>query len=249
MVRNEAPARAKAAGERQLPNDLSLPRQSSTLLAGRSGLVTKAVIAAQSLRISRASARTFSASSSRWSLQARFSRASIGLTMRAPVPSATSWIRPRISRSSHAPMWAPWGLRPALFPSWIRWARHLWPFLDQMGQTSLALLELAVGPVAVADQPAQKGVADQIADLITLARSDVEDGGGRGQHDPQPAQAAVLLPRRLVSMGHAGLAQIAEQILDDRLAGDTDLPDAAVERADRERHAEPDGQELADFGA
>lgn len=31
MVRNEAPARAKAAGERQLPNDLSLPRQSSTL--------------------------------------------------------------------------------------------------------------------------------------------------------------------------------------------------------------------------
>src|SRR3954447_6792856 len=134
-------------------------------------------------------------------------------------------------------------------PSWIRWARHLWPFLDQMGQTSLALLELAIGPVAVADQPAQKGVADQIADLITLARSDVEDGGGRGQHAPQPAQAAVLLPRRLVSMGHAGLAQIAEQILDDRLAGDTDLPDAAVERADRERHAEPDGQELADFGA
>jgi hypothetical protein len=35
------------------------------LVAGRSGLVTKAVIAAQSLRISRASARTFSASSSR----------------------------------------------------------------------------------------------------------------------------------------------------------------------------------------
>src|SRR3954468_1631596 len=142
MVRNEAPARAKAAGERQLPNDLSLPRQSSTLLAGRSGLVTKAVIAAQSLRISRASARTFSASSSRWSLQARFSRASIGLRMRAPVPSATSWIRPRISRSSHAPMWAPWGLRPpaSAIPLRIRWARHLWRFLDQMGQTSLALL-------------------------------------------------------------------------------------------------------------
>jgi hypothetical protein len=50
-------------------------------------------------------------------------------------------------------------------------------------------------------------------------------------------------------MDHAGLAQIAEQILDDRLAGDTDLPDAAVERADRQRHAEPDGQELANLGA
>jgi hypothetical protein len=37
MVRNEAPARAKAAGERQLPNDLSLPRQSSTLLKGTVG--------------------------------------------------------------------------------------------------------------------------------------------------------------------------------------------------------------------
>jgi hypothetical protein len=103
--------------------------------------------------------------------------------------------------------------------------------------------------IAVADQPAQKGVADQIADLITVARADVEDGGGRGQHDPQPAQAAVLPPRRLVGMDHAGLAQVAEQILDDRLAGDANLPDAAVERADRQRHAEPDGQELADFGA
>src|SRR3954466_2779759 len=50
-------------------------------------------------------------------------------------------------------------------------------------------------------------------------------------------------------MDHAGLAQIAEQILDDRLAGDADLPDAAVERADREWHAETDGQELADLGA
>ena len=50
-------------------------------------------------------------------------------------------------------------------------------------------------------------------------------------------------------MDHAGLAQVAEQILDDRLAGDADLPDAAVERADREWHAEPDGQELAAFGA
>jgi hypothetical protein len=44
----------------------------------------------------------------------------------------------------------------------------------------------------------------------------------------------VLLPGGLVGMDHAGLAQIAEQILHHRLAGDADLPDAAVERANRE---------------
>src|SRR4051794_3752625 len=120
---------------------------------------------------------------------------------------------------------------------------------DQMGQAALPLLELAISPVAVADQPAQEGVADQIADLVTLARPDMEDRGARRQHNPQPAQAAVLFPRRLIGMDHPGLAQVAQQILDDRLAGDANLPDAAVERADRERHAEPDGQELADFGA
>ena len=120
---------------------------------------------------------------------------------------------------------------------------------DGVGQTALSLLELAIGAVAVADQPAQEGVADQIADLVTLARADVEDRGARRQHDPQPAQAAVLFPRRLIGMDHPGLAQVAQQILDDRFAGDADFPDAAVERADRERHAEPDGQELTDLGA
>ena len=53
----------------------------------------------------------------------------------------------------------------------------------------------------------------------------------------------------LLADDYDGLLQVAEQILDDRLAGDADFPDAAVERADREWHAEPDGQELADFGA
>jgi hypothetical protein len=50
-------------------------------------------------------------------------------------------------------------------------------------------------------------------------------------------------------MDQPGLAQVAEQIRHHRLAGDADLPDAAVERVDRQRHAEPDGQELADLGA
>jgi hypothetical protein len=46
-------------------------------------------------------------------------------------------------------------------------------------------------------------------------------------------------------MDHAGLAEVAEQILDDRLAGDADFPDAAVERAS----GTPNRQELADLGA
>src|SRR3954468_15489741 len=58
-------------------------RSASLLVAGRSGWVTKAVMAVQSLSTSRASARTFSAASSRWRLQARFRRARRGLTMRA----------------------------------------------------------------------------------------------------------------------------------------------------------------------
>ncbi len=43
--------------------------------------------------------------------------------------------------------------------------------------------------------------------------------------------------------------KVAQQTLDNRFAGNADLPDAAVERADRQRHAKPDGQELADLGA
>jgi hypothetical protein len=49
-------------------------------------------------------------------------------------------------------------------------------------------------------------------------------------------------------MDHPGLAEVVEQILDHRLAGDADLADAAVEGADRQRHPEPSGQELADPG-
>ena len=77
---------------------------------------------------------------------------------------------------------------------------------DQVGQTSLALFERPVRGVAVADQPAQEGVTDQIADFVGGPRADVEDGGGRGQCDPQSAQAAVLLPRGLVGVDHPSLA-------------------------------------------
>jgi hypothetical protein len=47
---------------------------------------------------------------------------------------------------------------------------------DQVDEAALSLLELAIAPVAVTAQSAQEDVADQIADRITLARADVEDG-------------------------------------------------------------------------
>src|SRR3954470_13505173 len=130
MVRNEAPARAKAAGERQLPNDLSLPRQSSTLLAGSSGWVTKAVMAVQSLSTSRASARTFSAASSRWRLQARFRRARRGLTMRA---SALSDLVDEAAHLAQQP-------RSEVGALGVEATGQRYSLADQMGQTSLALL-------------------------------------------------------------------------------------------------------------
>src|SRR4051794_32344332 len=90
--------------------------------------------------------------------------------MHAPVPSATSWIRPRISRSSQSPKVTPTGLSP--LASAI-------PRTDQMSQAALPLLERPVRGVAVADQPAQEGAADQVADFVGGPRADVEDGGGR----------------------------------------------------------------------
>src|SRR4029453_17866538 len=74
---------------------------------------------------------------------------------------------------------------------------------QQMSQAALPLLERPVRGVAIADQPAQEGVADQIADLVGGPGADVEDRGGRGQH--QPAQAPVLSPRGLVGMDHPAL--------------------------------------------
>src|ERR1019366_4765950 len=55
----------------------------SLLVGGRSGLVTKAVMASQSLRISRASARALAASASSLSRQARLRRAMMGLRARS----------------------------------------------------------------------------------------------------------------------------------------------------------------------
>jgi site-specific DNA recombinase len=55
---------------------------------------------------------------------------------------------------------------------------------DGVGQTSLSLLERPVCGVAVADQPAQEGVTDQIADFVGGPRADVEDGGAQRQHQP-----------------------------------------------------------------
>ena len=75
----------------------------SLFVGGRLGLVTKAVMASQSLRISRASARALAAAASSFRRQARFRRARIGVRLPAFAFSATAWISPRSSRTSQAP--------------------------------------------------------------------------------------------------------------------------------------------------
>src|SRR3954451_16702620 len=107
-------------------------RSASLLVAGRSGLVTKAVMAVQSFSTSRASARSFSASSSRWRLQARFRRARRGLTMRAP--GALGDLMDHAAHLAQQP-------RPEVGALGVEAAGHRYALADQMGQTSLPLLE------------------------------------------------------------------------------------------------------------
>ena len=121
------------------------------------------------------------------------------------------------------------------------------PFADEVGHTSLPFFVVPIGPVAVADQPADDGVAEEVADFLMPAAADVEDGGGRGQHHPEPAENTTLVPGRLVGMDQTGTSDLFQQLLGNRLAGDTDLPDTAVDRADRKGDAHPGQQELLDF--
>src|SRR5450759_431047 len=71
----------------------------SLLVGGRSGLVTKAVMASQSLRISRASARALAASASSLSRQARLRRA-----MNRMQPAQEFETRPRIEPLEKGPV-------------------------------------------------------------------------------------------------------------------------------------------------
>src|ERR1019366_9497970 len=158
----------------------------SLLVGGRSGLVTKAVMASQSLRISRASARALAASASSLSRQARLRRAMMGLRARAPSCSATGGS----AREVHA--------RASRRGVVIVALDEGDAFADQMREAALAALVAAVDYITVGHQPAQEGLADQIADLFSAPAGDLEHGGRRTQGDPKPAQMATLRPWRLL---------------------------------------------------
>src|ERR1019366_10256637 len=94
-------------------------------------------------------------------------------------------------------------------------------FADQMREAALAALLAAVDYITVGHQPAQEGLADQIADLFRAPAGDLEHGGRRTQVDPNPPQMVMLRSWRLVGVDDPALAQILDQTLDNRLAGET----------------------------
>src|SRR3954469_24078774 len=137
--------------------------------------------------------------------------------------SATALIRPRSSRTSHSPKRMPSGWTARAIPLRIR--------------ASLTAAVVAVGAVTIGDQPAEDGIAEQVADFLVAAAADMEDGGGA----PPTASARARLAT-IVGVDDAGGPHLFEQILDDRFAGNPDLAQAAVEGAHRQRHAEPGHQ-------
>src|SRR4051812_10801142 len=109
--------------------------------------------------------------------------------------SATALIKLRNSRTSHSPKRTPSGFEAA---------GQSQAFPDEMGQAALAAGIIAIGAVAVGDQPTQDGVAEQVADFLVAAAADMEDGGGGAQHYPQPAAPRGLGPPRLIGLEGAG---------------------------------------------
>lgn len=118
---------------------------------------------------------------------------------------------------------------------------------DQMSQAALPALIVAVSAAAIGDQPADNGVAEQIVDSLMTTAADVENHGGRRQCGPEPAVGDALGPRPLIGTDDTGSAHLIEQGLGNRLGGDPDLADAAVDRGGQGRYPELGQQKLADF--
>src|SRR5271156_1266587 len=201
-------------------------RSAPLLVGGRFGAATKATTAFQSLRISPARSRTFFSTSCRLHWQFHSMRAISRLTadVSPPSPSWTRSIRRRKSRTSSRP-------NPEPAPYALREREAL---ANQMRQAALAARMIAVGDVAVGDQPAQEGVADQRGQFLLAAAGDAEDGRHRRRRHPHPAQDAALIPGGLVEMDDIGRAHLLNELLDDGLARQAEFVDAAFDG----RHAE-----------
>src|SRR3954468_6159221 len=68
------------------------------------------------------------------------------------------------------------------------------PLADQVRQAPLTAGVVAVGAISIGDQPAEDGIAEQVADFLVTAAANMEDGGGGAQHHPQPAPEHALPP-------------------------------------------------------
>src|SRR5271155_70338 len=120
---------------------------------------------------------------------------------------------------------------------------------NQMRQAALASRMIAVGDVAVGDQPAQEGVADQRGQFLLAAACAGEFGGPRRRRPPHTAQDAALIPGGLVEMDDIGRAHLLNKLLDDGLARQAEFVDAAFEGRHAELQAQPVAQEFLDLAA
>jgi hypothetical protein len=69
----------------------------------------------------------------------------------------------------------------------------------------------------------------------------------RRHHAPQPAQGALLIPRRFIEIGNPGGLRFFEKLFDHRLAGAAELVDAALDGRCSQFEPQPAGEKLLDL--
>ncbi len=121
---------------------------------------------------------------------------------------------------------------------------------DHVGQAAQALIDVSVGPVAIAHQPAPEAFAEHLLHDLAATPSDDEQGGRRTGEHPQPQELAVLLPARLVGVQQLDVAHRGEDLLlDHGLERAGRLMHALVDQRRGQRQAEPVAQEFTHLGA
>jgi hypothetical protein len=123
-------------------------------------------------------------------------------------------------------------------------------FAQQMGQAAQTIVVIAVGPIAVAHQPAVDDGAEHAVQELLGASPDREDSRRGGGAYPQPKQAPLLFPTGLVGMEQVTVADLGEQLLlNHRLGGAGGLVQALVAGRHTEPQAEPVVEKLLDAPA
>jgi hypothetical protein len=116
-----------------------------------------------------------------------------------------------------------------------------------MRQAALPARMVAIGEIAVGDQPAQEGLADQRGQLLFAAAAYLENGGERGRGHPHPTQRALLIPGGFVEMDDLGGSYVLDQLLDHGFAGQAEFVDATLDGRHSQFEAEPVVQKFPDL--